>query len=140
MRRGGEAARSEKLRTEVRDRIVRSAAAPAAVAAASPGAVPPEVEAPPAVVAPPAAPAAVGRGVGIAFVGRFVGGGVVDGGYDEDGGFAINGGEGWKEVVFTNHQIDLNGPVAIAMGDYVFTNATTGEVAREGRDLFAELP
>ncbi len=58
--RTAEAARSEKLRTEVRDRIVRSAAAPAAVSSA------PEVEAPPAVVssspavvAPPAAPAAV---------------------------------------------------------------------------------
>ena len=58
--RTAEAARSEKLRTEVRDRIVRSAAAPAAVASA------PEVEAPPAVVssspavvAPPAAPAAI---------------------------------------------------------------------------------
>ena len=64
--RTAEAARSEKLRNEVRDRIVRSAAAPDAVAAASPVAVPPEVEAPPAVaslspavVAPPAAPAAV---------------------------------------------------------------------------------
>ena len=41
----------------------------------------------------------------------------------EDAGFAINGGRGWKEVVFRNHQIDLNGPVAIAMGDYVFTDA-----------------
>ena len=50
----------------------------------------------------------------------FVGGGVVEGGYDEDAGFAINGGKGWKEVVFKNHQIDLNGPVAIAMGEYVF--------------------
>ena len=55
--RTAEAARSEKLRTEVRDRIVRSAAAPAAVSSA------PEVEAPPAVdrpavVAPPAKVAA----------------------------------------------------------------------------------
>jgi len=57
----------------------------------------------------------------------FVGGSVVDGGYDEDAGFAINGGKGWKDVVFTNHQIDLNGPVAIAMGSYVFTDATTGD-------------
>ena len=66
--RTAEAARSEKLRTEVRDRIVRSAAAPAVVAAEPPvvAAPPPEVEAPPAVassspavVAPPAAPAAV---------------------------------------------------------------------------------
>ena len=47
----------------------------------------------------------------------------------EDAGFAINGGRGWKDVVFTNHQIDLNGPVAIAMGSYDFTCATTGEIA-----------
>ena len=46
----------------------------------------------------------------------FVGGNVVDEGYEEDAGFAINGGKGWKNVVFANHQIDLNGPVAIAMG------------------------
>merc|ERR1719393_358546 len=26
----------------------------------------------------------------------------------EDAGFAINGGKGWKKVVFTNHQIDLS--------------------------------
>jgi hypothetical protein len=57
----------------------------------------------------------------------FVGGAVVEGGYDEDAGFAINGGKGWKDVVFNNHQIDLNGPVAIAMGQYVFTCATTGD-------------
>ena len=57
----------------------------------------------------------------------FVGGDAVDGGYAEDAGFAINGGKGWKEVVFNNHQIDLNGPVAIAMGEYVFTCATSGE-------------
>ena len=57
----------------------------------------------------------------------FVGGSAVDGGYDEDGGFAINGGKGWKEVVFSNHQIDLNGPIAIAMGSYFFTCATSGD-------------
>ena len=56
----------------------------------------------------------------------FVGGSVVDGGYAEDAGFAINGGKGWSDVVFTNHNIDLNGPVAIAMGTYVFTCSTTG--------------
>ena len=38
-------------------------------------------------------------------------------------------GKGWKDVVFTNHQIDLNGPVAIAMGQYVFTCATSGDKA-----------
>ena len=66
--RTAEAERSEKLRNEVRDRIVRSAAAPDAVATEPPvvAAPPLEVEAPPAVassspavVAPPAAPAAV---------------------------------------------------------------------------------
>ena len=41
----------------------------------------------------------------------FVGGSVVEGGYDEDGGFAINGGKGWKDVVFTNHNIELLGQV-----------------------------
>ncbi len=45
----------------------------------------------------------------------------------EDGGFAINGGKGWSDVVFTNHQIDLNGPIAIAMGSYLFTCAATAE-------------
>jgi len=48
----------------------------------------------------------------------------------EDAGFAINGGSGWKNVVFRNHQIDLNGPTAQAMGDYVFTDATTGNEVR----------
>jgi hypothetical protein len=60
----------------------------------------------------------------------FVGGKNVDAGYEEDGGFAINGGEGWSEVVFTNHDIDLNGTTAIAMGSYEFTNATTGAVVK----------
>ena len=44
----------------------------------------------------------------------------------EDNGFAINGGQGWSRVVFRNHDIDLNGNTAVAMGDYVFTNATSG--------------
>merc|ERR1712087_502570 len=47
----------------------------------------------------------------------------------EDAGFAINGGKGWSNVVFTNHQIDINGPTATAMGSYDFTCATTGDVA-----------
>ena len=47
----------------------------------------------------------------------------------EDAGFAINGGKGWKEVVFANHQIELNADTAIAMGSYDFTCATTGDVA-----------
>jgi len=56
----------------------------------------------------------------------FVGGSVVDDGYDEDAGFAINGGKGWKKVVFDNHQIELNGNTAIAMGTYYFTSAADG--------------
>eukprot|EP00959_Pyramimonas_sp_CCMP1952_P198020 4142090-Pyramimonas_sp.AAC.1 len=60
----------------------------------------------------------------------FVGGSVVDNGYKEDAGFAINGGKGWSDVVFTNHQIDLNGDTAVAMGSYVFTCATTGSKAK----------
>ena len=47
-------------------------------------------------------------------------------GIAEDGGFAINGGKGWSSVVFDNHQIDLSGKVAIAMGNYYFTSAADG--------------
>jgi len=57
----------------------------------------------------------------------FVGCKAVDNGYAEDGGFAINGGKGWSECLYDNHQIDLNGDVAIAMGNYYFTCATTGD-------------
>ena len=60
----------------------------------------------------------------------FVGSKAVDGGIEEDGGFAINGGKGWSDVVFDNHQIDLNGNTAIAMGNYYFTCATTGEKSK----------
>jgi len=59
----------------------------------------------------------------------FVGGSVVDNGYDEDGGFAINGGKGWADCVYKNHQVDLKGGIGIAMGTYDFTCATTGDVA-----------
>ena len=31
----------------------------------------------------------------------------------EDAGFAINGGKGWEDVVFTNHNIDLLGEAAV---------------------------
>jgi len=48
----------------------------------------------------------------------------------EDAGFAINGGKGWSNVVFRNHKVDLNGPTAQAMGDYVFTDATSGDEVR----------
>eukprot|EP00434_Breviolum_minutum_P034929 symbB.v1.2.030919.t1/scaffold3535.1/size54508/2 len=56
----------------------------------------------------------------------FVGSKAVGDGISEDGGFAINGGKGWSDVVFDNHQIDLNGNVAIAMGNYYFTSAADG--------------
>ena len=46
----------------------------------------------------------------------------------EDAGFAINGGKGWKKVVFTNHAIDLNGKTATAMGSYDFTDASSGDI------------
>jgi len=59
----------------------------------------------------------------------FVGGTVVDNGYAEDGGFAINGGKGWVSCVYSNHQIETTGDVAVAMGTYDFTCATTGDVS-----------
>ena len=59
----------------------------------------------------------------------FVGGSNVDGGYDEDGGFAINGGEGWSSCVYDNHNIVIKSGIAIAMGNYTFTCATTNEEA-----------
>ena len=55
---------------------------------------------------------------------------VEEGAIAEDGGFAINGGKGWSDVVFTNHKIEVIGPVAIAMGSYVFTCATTAAKAK----------
>merc|ERR1712003_544394 len=60
----------------------------------------------------------------------FVGAKAVKNGIPEDGGFAINGGKGWSDVVFTNHKIDCNADTAIAMGSYVFTCATTGEESK----------
>lgn len=57
----------------------------------------------------------------------FIGGQNVDNGYYEDKGFAINGGKGWKKVEFQNHNIVCHDDVAIAMGTYFFTNATTNE-------------
>ena len=57
----------------------------------------------------------------------FVGGKNVENGYDEDGGFAINGGKGWASCVYENHQIELKGGIALAMGNYYFVCATTGD-------------
>jgi len=56
----------------------------------------------------------------------FVGGSAVDGGYEEDSGFAINSGKGWSDVVYDNHQIVIKGGVGIAMGNYYFTCMTDG--------------
>jgi hypothetical protein len=55
----------------------------------------------------------------------FVGHKAIKGGYTEDKGFAINGGKGWKSVIFNNNKINYNGNTATAMGTYVFTCATT---------------
>merc|ERR1712066_775773 len=60
----------------------------------------------------------------------FVGCKAVANGYTEDGGFAINGGKGWSDCVYHNHQIEIKGEVAIAMGNYYFTCATTGEKSK----------
>ena len=59
----------------------------------------------------------------------FVGGKAVANGYDEDGGFAHNGGKGWKKCVYNNHRVVTKNGVGIAMGTYDFTCATTGEVS-----------
>merc|ERR1712066_899117 len=60
----------------------------------------------------------------------FVGHKDVEGGHTEDAGFAINGGKGWSDVVFDNHQIELKNEVAIAMGNYYFTSAADGSVTK----------
>merc|ERR1712129_200227 len=53
----------------------------------------------------------------------FVGGSVVDNGYEEDAGFATNGGKGWSECIYDNHQVELKGGIGVAMGNYFFTSA-----------------
>merc|ERR1719460_1730308 len=60
----------------------------------------------------------------------FVGASDDNANYAEDGGFAINGGKGWKKVVFKNHNVALNGPTAVAMGTYWFTDASDGSEAK----------
>jgi hypothetical protein len=70
------------------------------------------------------------RPTGESAMSYFVGGDAVENGIDEDAGFAINGGKGWAKVIFDNHQTDLTGNVAVSMGTYYFTCATTGEVSR----------
>merc|ERR1719261_890963 len=66
------------------------------------------------------------RPTGASAMSYFVGAKNVEGGIAEDGGFAINGGKGWSDVVFYNHQIECTGSTAIAMGTYDFTDATDG--------------
>ena len=51
-------------------------------------------------------------------------------GFSEDAGFAHNGGKGWEKVDFENHQIDCHGDIALAMGAYYFTCATTKDVVK----------
>merc|ERR1712217_1013583 len=60
----------------------------------------------------------------------FVGHEAVEGGHTEDAGFAINGGKGWADVRFENHQTKLTGDVALAMGNYYFTCASSGSVTK----------
>ena len=63
----------------------------------------------------------------------FVGAKAVSDGIPEDGGFAINGGKGWSEVVFDNHQIDCHGSVAIAMAvDLVVIKQMRAQLAQHG--------
>ena len=55
----------------------------------------------------------------------FVGG---DGGYQEDGGFAIKNGKGWASCVYRNHHVQ--GGVGLAPGHlYLFTYTSTGTLA-----------
>eukprot|EP00966_Prymnesium_polylepis_P193981 4496429-Prymnesium_polylepis.2 len=56
----------------------------------------------------------------------FVGGNVVANGYAEDAGFAINGGKGWADCVYDNHQVEIKNGIGIAMGTYNFTSAEDG--------------
>eukprot|EP01006_Ploeotia_vitrea_P002369 TRINITY_DN107287_c0_g1_i1.p1 TRINITY_DN107287_c0_g1~~TRINITY_DN107287_c0_g1_i1.p1 ORF type:complete len:222 (-),score=35.35 TRINITY_DN107287_c0_g1_i1:113-721(-) len=47
--------------------------------------------------------------------------------HPEDSGFAL---APWSNVRFENHNILLRGDVALAMGNYYFTNANTGAVSK----------
>jgi len=60
----------------------------------------------------------------------FVGGDAVEGGYKEDGGFAINGGKGFAQCLYDNHKVELTGGIGLAMGNYYFTCATTGDLSK----------
>ncbi|KAL3912519.1 MAG: hypothetical protein SGPRY_008313 [Prymnesium sp.] len=67
------------------------------------------------------------RSTGMEAMSYFVGANAVIDGIEEDTGFAINGGKGWKKVEFDNHRVEVEGTVAMAMGNYYFTCATTGD-------------
>jgi len=66
----------------------------------------------------------------------FVGGTYAEGGFAEDGGFAHNVGKGWSNVQFEDVQVSLNGPVAIAMGHYLFTQATGANAGKSTKVEF----
>jgi len=57
----------------------------------------------------------------------FIGGAKWDGGYAEDGGFAINGGKRWASCVYDNHKVVIKNGIGMAIGNYFFTCATTGD-------------
>ena len=60
----------------------------------------------------------------------FIGYESVSEGYSEDKGFAINGGLGYKDCKFENHNIVFHNGIAIAMGTYTFTCYSTNETER----------
>jgi len=63
----------------------------------------------------------------------FAGGTNVQDWFSEDHGFAHNGCEGLSEITFEDVHMNLNGPVAIVMGHYLFTQATcenSGDVSK----------
>ena len=70
----------------------------------------------------------------------FVGCKAVDNGYAEDGGFAINGGKGWSDCVYDNHQIELKGDVAIAMGNYPAACGKLAPAPVQHRKAFKNVP
>ena len=69
----------------------------------------------------------------------FVGAEAVPDGISEDHGFAINGGKGWSDVLFDNHQVDLNGNVAIAMGNYFFATCLLIRFSMYSNPLYTQI-
>ena len=58
----------------------------------------------------------------------FVGSSAIDNGHSEDKGFAINGGKGYNNCVYHNHNIIIMNNIGIAMGTYDFTCANSGNI------------